>query len=141
MIVTVEPAQKGDLEGLVDRSIYSNYPAAKQMFYNHVKMSSDVWVGKADGVVACAFGVIAPSIISEQAYIWVITTGIVEEHKFTFIRYSQRVLETLLEQYESIVGFCFVQETSAIRWLKFLGAVFDETPQEDRLPFKIRRRR
>lgn len=102
--------------------------------------SLEVYGGYADGVLACAWGIVAPSVLSEHAYLWLITTSLVDENKFTFVRHSQMVIEDLLRDYKSVSGHTVASNQSAIRWLKLLGAKFTESEAEGVLRFEIRRR-
>jgi hypothetical protein len=104
-----------------------------------VALSSDVWTGYVDGKVACTWGVVPPSLLSETAYLWLYTTDIIEEHKFAFVRHSQVQIQRLLEVYKTIHGHCVLGSASSIRWLKWLGATFGE-PDGKLIPFQIRKK-
>lgn len=101
--------------------------------------SIEVYEGKLDGEVACVWGMIPPTVLSDKAYMWLLTTDIIAEHKFLFIRYSQRWIEEALKCWPEIVGDVLVGNESAKRWLKFLGAEF-LPPVKNRIPFTIRRK-
>ena len=89
--------------------------------------------------VANGWGLIPPSVLSEQAYLWLLTTDLIEEHKFLFTRYSQRVVEMMLRVYPTIVGHIDQKEARAVQWLKWLGA--EIIAREDgQLHFSIRRK-
>lgn len=101
-------------------------------------MSVEIWAGFINGELACIWGVIPPSLMSNQAYLWLYTTDVIKEHQFTLVRHSQLVIEGLLEEYESIVGHAIVGSDKSIRWLKWLGAKFG-SPQGTGIPFRISR--
>ena len=101
-------------------------------------MSVEIWVGLIDGELACIWGVIPPSLMSHQAYLWLYTTDVIKEHQFILVRHSQMVIEQLLKDYTSIVGHAIVGSEKSIRWLKWLGAKFG-TPQGTGIPFRISR--
>ena len=101
-------------------------------------MSIDIWAGFIDGELACIWGVIPPTLMSDQAYLWLYTTNIIEEHQFTLVRHSQMVIEEILEEYPSIVGHAMLGSSKSIRWLKWLGAKFGQ-PMGTALPFRITR--
>lgn len=101
-------------------------------------MSVAIWVGLIDGEVACMWGLVPPSFLSNQAYLWLYTTDLIKEHQFILVRHSQIVMENLLEEYPSIVGHATVGDKKAIRWLRWLGAEFGY-PQGTGLPFRIRK--
>lgn len=102
-------------------------------------MSSEVWAGRIDDELVCVWGLIPPTLISTQAYLWLHATERVEEHKFLFVRQSQRTVEAMLTRYATIIGHCVVGARSSIRWVRWLGGVFGE-PSGGYLPFQIERR-
>jgi hypothetical protein len=103
-----------------------------------IKNSNEVWIGLVDGKVACTWGISLPTLLSDQAYLWLWTTDLVKEHPFVFIRRAQIVVERLSKEY-NIVGHCLVGATNSIRWLKWLDAKFGE-PDGDLIPFQIRKK-
>ena len=102
-------------------------------------MSAEIWSGTIDGDLVCVWGLIPPTIISTQAYLWMHATDRVHEHKFLFVRHSQMMVEKMLEHYPTIIGHCVVGASSSIRWVRWLGGVFGE-PNGPYLPFSIERR-
>lgn|SRR5262245_14240770 len=101
-------------------------------------MSTVIWAGFIDGRLACIWGVIPPSLMSNQAYLWLHVTDLIKEHQFLLVRHSQRVIEEVLREYPSIVGHVLMGGEKSIRWLKWLGATFGP-PQGAVLPFRINR--
>lgn len=101
-------------------------------------MSTAIWVGLIDGDLACMWGLVPPSFLSNQAYLWLYTTNVIKEHQFVLVRHSQRVMEELLQEYPIIVGHATVGDRKAIRWLRWLGAEFGY-PQGTGLPFRIQK--
>lgn len=101
-------------------------------------MSVVIWTGSIDGVLACIWGVIPPTLMSYQAYLWLYTTDALKGHEFLLVRHSQMVIEEVLDEYPSIVGHAIIGSDKSIRWLKWLGAKFGE-PQGLAIPFRITR--
>lgn len=101
-------------------------------------MSTVIWAGFIDGKLACIWGVIPPTLMSYQAYLWLYTTDAIKEHEFRLIRHSQMVIEEVLQEYESVVGHAIIGSDKSIRWLKWLGAKFGP-PQGTAVPFRITR--
>lgn len=85
------------------------------------------------------WGLIPPSLLSNRAYLWLLSTHIVQEHKFLFIRYSQRYVEEMLKVYDELYGDVLVGNDPAKKWLKWLGAEFGY-PDRGRIPFVIRKK-
>lgn len=101
-------------------------------------MSTIIWAGWINGGLACIWGVIPPTLMSNQAYLWLYTTDLIKEHQFTLVRHSQLVIEEILDQYPSICGHAIIGSEKSIRWLKWLGAKFGP-PQGTAIPFRITR--
>lgn len=123
MKVTVERVNSFDLRNLV------GYHEPEAFIAEHeacIKDSTAIWLGRADGVDACAIGVIPfGSIFSDKAYIWLIHTRICEQHPLRFMRWSRRVLNEITRDYPVIVGLCKWDSESSRSWLEWLGATFD----------------
>lgn len=102
-----------------------------------LRRSANIWIGRVDGAVACIWGLIPPCLISNQAYLWLYTTELVESHTFVFVRASQRMVEEMLKEYPTLVGHVHVDNPRAAKWLRWLGASFQE-PDGKRIPFQIR---
>jgi hypothetical protein len=99
-------------------------------------LSTSMWAGYIDDVLACVWGLMPPTLLSQQAYLWLYTTDVIKGHEFILVRHSQLVMEDMLKQYPSIVGHAVVNNHKAIRWLRWLGAEFG--PQQGNgLPFRI----
>jgi len=101
-------------------------------------MSTTIWGGFVEGKPICVYGIIPPTLMSYQAYMWLHVTDHLEKHEFVLVRHSQRVIEDVLKEYPVIVGHSVLGATKSIRWLKWLGAKFSH-PQGDALPFRIER--
>ena len=130
--------QEIDAESVLAASPLAALPQARAnllMFMNH---SVEMWVGYHDREVACVCGLIPPSILSDRAYLWMLHTYTVEQHKFLFIRHSQMWIKEILERYPIIYGHVEKKNHQAIRWLKWLGAEMKQSEQA-LIPFEIRR--
>lgn len=106
-----------------------------------MKLSQNVWQGTIDGEVACVWGIVTPTIISNRCYLWLMATDVADKHQFILVRYSQMVVGCLLDQYEEVVGHVLSDQHRSQKWLKWLGAEF-HMPEEDgkKIPFVIRRK-
>lgn len=104
-----------------------------------LSISTELWVGLVEKQFVCAWGLIPPTLMSNQAYLWLFTTEAIEGNEFLFVRNSQRALEDMLKLYPSIVGQCHASNHRGMRWLRWLGASFKE-PDGQIIPFVIRRK-
>ena len=105
-------------------------------FRRFVGASALIYVGRADDEIVCLWGLVPPTLLSTQAYLWLHTTEAVKGNEFLFIRRSQIVMREMLERFPSIIGHCEAHATQSIRWLRFLGAKF-QTPMGKLVPFVI----
>lgn len=103
----------------------------------YLQKSSVVWLGSHEGKILGFWGLVAPTLISDCAYLWLYTTPSLVEHSFVFIRHSQKVIEESLKHYPIIVGHCVKGQAKSIRWLKWLGAKFGKV-ENGLIPFEIR---
>jgi hypothetical protein len=103
-----------------------------------LRMSAVIWAGFINDELAGIWGIIPPSFLSSQAYLWLYSTDVMADHEFRLVRHSQVVIEGILEEYQSIVGHAVMGSDRSIRWLKWLGAKFG-SPQGTLVPFRISR--
>lgn len=122
---------------MVRRSEVADVPGAEEALREYIYRSIEVQLGLIDGKPACVWGLIPPTLLSTTAYLWLLTTDIVAEHKFLFVRHSQRYIEEALRIYPEIVGDVIVPNLSAVRWIKWLGGVFEPAPVLGRWVFRI----
>ena len=123
MTVVIREGRDFDAAEILRRSPVAKVPGAGEVL-DYCLRRSITYQGRLGDEIACVWGLIPPTLLSDTAYLWLLTTDIIAEHKFLFIRYSQLFIEHMLTKYPVIVGDCFVENASAIRWLKWLGAEF-----------------
>lgn len=99
-------------------------------------LSSSLWIGSVDGKFLCAWGLAPPTLLSNEAYLWLFATEEVREHEFLFVRHSQIAIAKMLKEYPRLVGHTMIGSNRSIRWLKWLGARFFD-PVNGLLPFMI----
>ncbi len=136
-MIAITKSKNFDTHDVIRRSNVKHIPGAEGVLRDCMYRSVEVRVGMLDGVIACAWGLIPPTILSDTAWLWLITTDIVAEHKFLFVRHSQRYIEEALKEYPNIIGSAEVKNWSARRWLRWLGAEFGE-PEGKMIPFIIK---
>lgn len=136
-MITIQKTVDVDLRDVLLHSPVASVLGAEEILRECMYRSIEVRYGLVDSEVACMWGLIPPTLLSTTAYLWLLTTDIVAEHKFLFIRHSQRYIEEALNIYPTIIGDCLVGNRAAKRWLQWLGAEFTE-PVGGRIPFTIR---
>lgn len=105
-----------------------------------IRRSCPLWSGFVDGEFVCTWGLIAPTLMSDKAYLWLHCAPALEGNEFLFVRHSQVALEKMLEDYPIIQGHTLEGNASAIRWLRWLGAKFGD-PENGVRSFTILRKK
>lgn len=137
MTVSIQPLIATSLSTLISFAGTAKLdPKQIEMIEWCQQMSGEMWTGWIDDELVCAWGLIPPTLISRQAYLWMHSTDRIAEHKFIFVRHSQRVIEAMLAHYDTIVGHCIIGSRDSIRWVRWLGGVFGEA-DGPYLPFRI----
>lgn len=111
--------------------------AEKEKLQRLLQISFNIHIGFYKGDVACVWGLMTKSLLSDQAYMWLFTTDVVQKHKIAFIRGSRTIVKIALEDFSYIIGECAIENDRAIPWLRWLGAEFG-APLRGRIPFVIR---
>lgn len=118
MNVEIRKARAEDFFGLaID-------PIGLQACNAYLSASVFAWTGLMEDRIACIWGLVSPTILSESAYLWLLTTPEVDEHKFIFVRHSQLILERMLEDFPLITGHVLSDQPMSKKWLKWLGVTF-----------------
>lgn len=110
-----------------------------QRTFDYCQSLGSVFCGFIDDEFICCWGLIPPTFVSNQAYLWMWAPEPIK-HQFVFIRHSQRQVEDMLQRYDQIVGHCELSARSAQRWLKWLGAEFAQPENNKFMSFVIRRK-
>jgi hypothetical protein len=121
MTVQVLSATEDDLAAVIKRSVYAGKKDEIKMVQLYFRRSIFVWAGFSDGVPVCIWGLIAPTILNDRAYLWLLVNDLVDKHQFTFVRHSQMEVKKMLKIYPRIVGHVVEREERSKRWLKWLG--------------------
>lgn len=137
MNVAVEAVSTERIRRLISSNEWSNLDADnKRSFLACAKFSSELYVGMVDGKAVCIWGLMPPTIVSDQAYLWLHVLDTLQGYEFIFIRRSQLVVQGMLQSYPTIVGHCQIGNHKAQRWLKWLGAKFSQA-SNGFIPFVI----
>ena len=122
--------------------LYAEYlaklsPIEQETMQRTIMNSSKLWAGKVDDKLLAIWGLVAPTLMSDRAYLWLFTTEHLPSHKMTFLRHSRAMVRSMLEDYSTIVGHCLTSASRSQQWLRWLGAEFDE-PNDKAVSFTIK---
>jgi len=138
-MISIRAVSNVTLRELFQRSPASVIPHGEELLKKCVERSVDVRYGYVNDECACMWGLIPPTLLSSSAYLWLLTTDLVDQHKFLFVRHSQRWMEQILCTYPTIIGDYIPGEDRSRKWLEWLGAEFGKF-QSGRIPFVIRKK-
>lgn len=140
MTVEIIRLSRTEIDLIVSEKIQSTLSSDKLIRFSRCLLSTPiVWAGYVDGLVVCVWGLMPPTLVSDDAYLWLYVIEPVKEYQFVFIRHSQRFIEEALKMFKTIIGDCEVEAAKSIRWIKWLGGVFGE-PNGNLIPFSIKAR-
>ena len=138
MSVAIKPLNLADCEDLILLGgLGTLTTGGEDIMLRSVRNSVKVWSYWAEGVLVCIWGLIAPTLLSNEAYLWMFTTNQLHSHTFMFVRHSRLVTEEMLKHYPVIVGHCAISADKARRWIEWCGGKFGK-PDGQLIPFEIR---
>jgi len=94
----------------------------REILLSAAKLASEIIIGKYGEEILAFIGLVPPHILSDQAYVWMLTTVEGEAHPILLARYGKGVIDTALAKYRVLFGHCFTAR-SKYR-LTYMGAEF-----------------
>ena len=139
MNVQVKSITPGEAWKIIDKDDTSRFTEEEMnKFHRCVAASTKLEALFIDKKFIAMYGLMPPILLANYAVLWLHWTEAVKDHEFIFVRRSQIAVKNMLKSYNRICGFCEVGADRSIRWLKWLGATFDEPNERMMLPFTIR---
>lgn len=89
-----------------------------------VEKSDRAWTFCYGGVPLCVFGDVPDS--AGGAVIWELGTDEIRHHKRAFMEKSKLTIGAMLNKYEYLTNVVCMDNRASVRWLKWLGAEFQE---------------
>lgn len=140
-IVPAEPAHVREALARLrdfDREHIRQHEAPDQSLVDEIRRANFASAGLIDGEVACVWGVRADTILNDSAYFWMLTTRLVDEHPFIFVRHSQLMAQKILKDFSRLHGWVLEDNHRSIKWLRWLGCTLVPA-QQGILNFELRR--
>lgn len=100
--------------------------------------SSRLWMAMNGDKIVALWGLIAPTLMSDVAYLWLYTTKHLPGHTIPLVRHSHHAVRQMLREYPTLVGHCACSADRSQRWLRWLGAEFTAPINGTVLPFTIK---
>jgi len=73
----------------------------REILLSAAKLASEIIIGKYGEEILAFIGLVPPHILSDQAYVWMLTTVEGEAHPILLARYGKGVIDTALAKYRS----------------------------------------
>jgi hypothetical protein len=134
VIETVDRARASDL--ISSSSEVKLNETEMKTFGFFLQNSLVIWCGSRDGQPVNMWGIIPPTLLSDEAYLWHYLLASAGDHTFVLARYSRLALERVMERYPKLVGHCRQGDEDAQRWVRWLGGKFG-FPGDGLIPFTI----
>lgn len=93
-----------------------------------MQVSDWSYTGLVDGAPVCMFGVAPRSVLSGEGIPWMLGTNALEAAQVPFLRTCRPVVAAMRDAYPRLANFIDERNTVAMRWLRWLGFRFDDTP-------------
>lgn len=84
-------------------------------------VSERAWAGLIDGDVAALWGVQPVTLVGQAAYVWCLTTTVVDRFPLTFAKASIQAMRDLRDDYPVLIGDVDDRYGASCRWLAWLG--------------------
>lgn len=126
MKVEIVPAQLEHVDLLLT-NLREEFPStvdSRAILRDEIGKSTAAFSGFIDDEIACMWGIHARTILNDSIYLWLLTTKLVEERPFIFVRHSQMMAQELLKSYSRINGWVLRENALSVRWLRWLGCTF-----------------
>jgi hypothetical protein len=131
--------EAGDVEALVAdprpadvREMQAMGTTFEAALTDSVRLSDWVAVGTVDDVPVCAFGVAPASVLGGLGVPWLLGTSALDRGGVAlardFLPASRRAVDAMAATYPRLINVIDARNTRAIRWLRWLGFTFDESP-------------
>ncbi len=127
MTVEIVRATRGDVPKMLavlrerERSALIESPGAVAYLEQALSQCAEAWTGYIDDQIVCMWGIDRGSMLTNSAFIWLVTCQGVDAHSFIFVRHSQKRLEDLKKRYSYIHGVVQADNEQSVRWLRWLG--------------------
>ena len=100
-----------------------------------ILLSPESWVGMADDLPLCIFGVAPVSLLGRVGAPWMVGTSDIDRHAFGFLKACKGAVAEMIAPYPYLFNFVDARNDKAVRWLKWLG--FTMPPAEPYGPFGL----
>ena len=117
MNVEIRHTQPGDAAAICTFHENGN---CTEILQSTINESLECWTGLLDDEVIAIWGVTAPNILSDDVYVWLTGSKLIEVHPLVFARWSRKAIATV-EAYPKLHGLVLCDFEVSKRWLRWLG--------------------
>lgn len=122
--VRITWASPAHIPYIIEHSEAKGWKNADKVLENQIARGF-AWTGFArmpsGWIPGCMWGIQPRSIVGDEAWLWLVTTDLIDHNPFLFVRHSQRALEYTFQYYPKITACVEDKNPKAKRWLQWLG--------------------
>ena len=118
MSVSITTVDGRDLAAILRQHEVPLSPKEERIINHCHNISFTTWTGYNNGRLVAAWGIIPPTVLSDEVYLWLHTTQAVDVSQFLFVRHSQIFVQKLLAEYSAITGHVKADARHSQRWLQ-----------------------
>lgn len=97
-----------------------------QVIINEVARSILAYTVTLDGTPAVIWGAILTSMLSDQAYVWMLGTSMIDDHPTAFLRHSRRAVREMRKRFSVLYGSIEPDYIISERWLRWMGCAIED---------------
>lgn len=117
--------RRGDVEEIYAQSLRG----PRDGLLLSLKVSTHAWSGWAGNELVCMFGCGPRNLAFGIGSPWLLASPALEDHAVAFLRRNRKILNEITATYCRLENWVDVRNTTAIRWLEWLGfTILDPVP-------------
>lgn len=107
---------------------------AEEMALIAIRESKFSWLCEVNGEPAALFGLVAPSLVSDEVFLWMMVTKAANRYPIALARKSWQFLDDLSGAFQRIIVMHDPRMKAARRWLRWLGFRTSHTGEINGVP-------
>ncbi len=109
-----------------EREALRKLGAEPEKYVTHEVASSFLsYTGLVDGQVVAMCGAKCAGILSDEAYVWMLASSLIDKYPLTFVKHGRTALCLLKHHFRRLHGLVLCDFDRSIRWLEWIGFTVD----------------
>src|SRR5215469_5914184 len=98
----------------------------ERFMVEQVTNSIMAWAGLKDGACGAIWGIRTAGILSDECWIWLTGTELINENRMAVLRHSIPVVNHFRSMFRVVQGYVLCDFDCSIKWLRWLGFELNE---------------